>query len=162
MNKHYLTAILLVIILFIPSCHRGKKYDYAYSMNDPRLDNPSITKTELRNQIVIHGDIKAYEDLKIWYYDMDYQQEILFYSFLMANKYDYVQAYYDVFHNLVIEYYVNEWSIDDTTADLAMSYLFKAAEKEHDQAKEEVQKIIEHEIKGSKEQVRFLYGLDPL
>lgn len=129
-------------------------------MNDPRRNDPTITFEELRNRVVLNGDVEAYYDLKISYYDRDYSQEILFYSILMANKYDYDQAYYDVFLNLTNIYYHNGWQIDDVTAELAMNYLFKAAEIGHRQATDETKKVIDSGITNSAEQVRFLYHMN--
>ena len=85
---------------------------------------------------------------------------IKFVCLLMANKYNYDQAYYDVY-STIISIYIVDYSIDDSidanSADLAMSYLFKAAEKGHQQAKRKVEKVISSGVKDSKEQVKIAY-----
>lgn len=74
----------------------------------------------------------------------------------MANLYDYDQAYFDVYDYLS-QIYVNTLQLDDATANLAMSYLRKAAEKGHEQAKKELEKITNSGIMGNKEQIKFIY-----
>ena len=168
MKKYSFIIILsfLLILLILSFWRKFKKEDviiFGYTMNDPRMMDSTLWGMDLetafdtlQNRVVYNGDTKAYNTLATAYFYREYPEEILFYSFLMAHKYDFNQAYYDVYHNLTITYYCREWQIDDGTAELAMSYLFKAAEKGHKQAKEETQKIIDHDIKGSKEQIRFL------
>jgi len=94
--------------------------------------------------------------LNIAYLHCSYPEEMLFYSIIMANLYDYDQAYFDVYDYLS-QIYVNTLQLDDATANLAMSYLRKAAEKGHEQAKKELEKITNSGIMGNKEQIKFIY-----
>jgi len=102
----------------------------------------SVEKTisELKKQVIECGDSCAYDDLKIQLMDFNYgSEELLPYAMVMANKYDYAQAYYDVFDCLTIPYWSDFSRIDPKTAELAVSYLLVAAEKGDEQASEIVE-----------------------
>jgi len=157
MNK-YLLIMISLISLCNPNCKQQapKGWTHVYTMNDPRKNDTTMTFSDLRNKIVFNGDIKAYKNLRMAYWDNDYPEEILFYSIIMANLYDYDQACYDVYSSLK-NIYIHTLQIDDVTVNLAMIYLFKAAEKGHDQAKKTVEKVLNSGIKGSREQFEFLH-----
>jgi len=51
----------------------------------------------LKRQIVNHGDSQCYESLKVEYMDIDAIENLLPWSLIMANKYNYRPAYFDVY-----------------------------------------------------------------
>jgi hypothetical protein len=51
---------------------------------------------ELQKEIMLNGNIEAYSDLMIVYLDYP-ADDRLFWSMIMANKYDYPEAYYEVY-----------------------------------------------------------------
>jgi hypothetical protein len=58
----------------------------------------------------------------------------------MANKYDYPQAYFDVFTCLTEVYIGDITKIDERTAYMAMEYFYIAAKKKHHQAMDMIKK----------------------
>ncbi len=65
--------------------------------------------------------------------------DLLPYALIMANKYNYTQAYFDVFDCLTAKYSSDIGQIDSLTAQLAIKYLLIASEKRHWQASEIVE-----------------------
>lgn len=91
--------------------------------------------------VVEQGDVVAYEALQIAYSETLFPEEFLGYAMLMANKYEYPQAYYDVYEYLTgAGFYRDDIEeIDNNTANAAMAYLLKAYELGHHQAVEVVE-----------------------
>jgi hypothetical protein len=87
-------TVTLVLPLFIYSC--GQKSDIQVSkplIVQPRFDT-SIT---LLKKKIISGDSMAYYQLRKIYMDSDLSAEFLVWAMLMANKFQFQVAYYDVF-----------------------------------------------------------------
>lgn len=121
---------LLAINVFMLSCCNHRSYDNSCSIN-------SATKSisELKQLIIEQGDSCAYSDLKIQFLDFQFgSEDLLPYAMIMANKYNYTQAYFDVFDCLTIPYWSDIHQIDSRTAKLAISYLLLAANKGQEQA----------------------------
>lgn len=96
-------------------------------------------------KIVNKGDTLAYKDLSMIYALSGHRSDYLRVSLIMANKYQYAQAYYDVYNDL---YRTNSYIsgnkeetiedlnvLDNETRNLAFKYLEKAASKGHTKAK---------------------------
>ena len=105
-------------------------------INDKSISINTATRPydDLQKLIVFNGDTNAYEELSIQYFDHDHQDEFLIYALVMANKYDYAQAYFDVFYCLTLPFYGTGAQIDEKTAHIAIVYLIEAADKGHHQA----------------------------
>ena len=104
------------------------------------MNNRGKDLNMLKQQIIEAGDTSAYEDLAIELMDFKHgPEELLAYSFIMANKYDYKQAYFDIFHSLTELYWFDLNQMDSASAKLAIEYLLLAAEKGHEQAKRMVE-----------------------
>ncbi|MFB5622931.1 MAG: hypothetical protein ACE5RH_02955 [Nitrosarchaeum sp.] len=89
---------------------------------------PSLTKEEYENQIIIKGDVDAYNNLrKILESDRNID-EFLYYSFVMANKYHYPDAFFYVYHILTSDFDIYKTKIDSITLNIALSYLEKGVE----------------------------------
>jgi hypothetical protein len=101
----------------------------------------STNENELKKAILFNGDIDAYNSLSIAYLDYSFQEEFLLYAMIMANKYKYPQAYFDVFTCLTDIYFADISKIDEETANLAIEYLLKAYNKGHHQAKDMVEEF---------------------
>jgi TPR repeat protein len=124
--------------------------DEAVSMNNP--DPNSITICQ--RLVVEKGDIDAYQRLSIMYFDNQYCQDILYYSLIMANQYNYTGAYYDVFFYLFIGYTQKVTKIEPYTADLAINYLMKAYDRKHEEAVLIVEEYhIKYDEKTNREQL---------
>ncbi|MCK9311586.1 MAG: hypothetical protein M0P26_04820 [Bacteroidales bacterium] len=97
----------------------------AKSMND---FGPSIE--ELKKNVLTKGDTLAYEELSIRYFNVNYSKgEFLFYSIIMANKYCYPPAFFNVYRCLteIFEHNNKVGSIDEKTKELALKYLKEGA-----------------------------------
>ncbi len=121
------------------------------------LNQPLKNITELKESVLYNGDIGAYNELDIAYLDHTFQEEFLLYAMIMANKYNYPQAYYDVFTCLTDIYLSDLNQLDEKTASLAIDYLLQANEKGHHQAKDIVEeyKIINND--NSKQQIERIF-----
>lgn len=102
-----------------------------------------IPDSVLEKLVIEKGDTSAYYDLFVSY--LDYSPEkFLPYALIMANKYNYPQAYYDVYDRLWY-LYGNPDSLDVATKKFALEYLEKAAQKGHAQARQTLEEYLEHE-----------------
>lgn len=124
----------------------------AWSMNQP-----SMSETDLKMAVIYQGSTSAYYELSNSYLDHNFQEEFLFYAMIMANKYNYPQAYFDVYFLLTLTY-STDFSIDERTAELALEYLLKAYKKGHNQAKEIVEKYHVKNTVNSKYQIEHIEG----
>ncbi len=99
------------------------------------INNVTTNEDSLKNAIIQKGDISAYQTLWYLYLDSSKPEEYLNYSLIMANKYDYTDAYFNVYRCL-INLYPNKEMLDKLTVDIAIKYLQMAAAKKHQQALE--------------------------
>jgi TPR repeat protein len=96
--------------------------------------NATSKPREELERLVLTGDINSYEELHIAYLDFN-EPSLLPYALLMANKYDYTMAYYDVYDCLTMLYWngvsssISLDSLDKQTRAMALKYLKKAADK---------------------------------
>lgn len=121
------------------------------------MNSASHSLKDLRKLIIEQGDTAAYYELSIQYLDLG-MQDFLVYALIMANKFDYPQAYFDVFDCITYEYIDNYELIDEKTAALAIEYLIKAANMGHEQAQKMVKEsaITTHSI-DNVTQIKRLY-----
>lgn len=114
--------VLISLMIIISSCNESEMK----SMNQP-----DKALKELKEKVIKTGDVQSYEALSTAY--MDYGiKEFLPYALLMANKYDYPQAYYDVYECLVLMQAPgqdNLDSLDPKTLTMALDYLKLSSEK---------------------------------
>ncbi len=103
---------------------------------NPRLDLSSSCDTRPKEKIipsVLKGDTMAYKELQRYFSCSSNPEELLPYAFLMANKYNYRMAYFDVYHSFWYIYSETSYSLslldslDKITQNLALEYLQKAA-----------------------------------
>ena len=94
--------IFILVSLFIVSlsCSRNKKtIDTEVICMSP--NSHTTQEIEWIRKIVDYGDTIAYQTLYYHYYDDSRMDVLLGYAIIMANKYDYPAAYYDVFDFLI-------------------------------------------------------------
>ena len=134
LNYIIATSVLLCVIL---ACKATYKNDNEKSMNQSGED-----ERVLEQNIKEKGDIQSYDALRREYMDGNDEADFFKWAKLMADKYDYDQAYLDVYRSL---YFKQDIKIDDSysldylnTKDqqMAIAYLKQGAEKGHPQAKE--------------------------
>lgn len=149
-------SIILSICLLLIGCDL-KKGDTMKKEEDAPMNQPLRSETSLKEAILNNGDTDAYYELSIAYLDQPYQEEFLLYAMIMANKYDYPQAYFDVFDCFVLSYWSDISKIDEQSADLAIEYLIKAYDRGHHQATEMVQKHSINKNKNSRQQIQQIF-----
>ena len=109
---------------------------YNYEHRNPTPD--------IRVKIYEHGDVKSYKFLvDSCRSDKQNFSHYLFYSFIMANKYNYVPANYDVYKALVSAYSPRNGigRIDEKTKSIALFYLMRGAYKGHRPAIDELRRL---------------------
>lgn len=110
------------------------------------MNAPGHPISELADKIINNGSKECYYELGIYYLDIG-TYKFLPWALLMANKYKYDQAYFDVFCYLFdlsnnIEHKSENLdnypldNLDKKTQKMAVEYLKIAASKGHEQAKE--------------------------
>lgn len=122
--------ILIIVSVFVfMSCDmkstKTNSNEVVRSMNQP-----TVSESELKNAVLYKGDKSAYDELSISYLDHSFQEEFLFYALIMANKYDYPQAYFDVYFYLTQAFSSDVNKMDESSANLAIEYLLRAHEKD--------------------------------
>jgi hypothetical protein len=128
--------IQVLCLIFIISCvEESKDSSVEPSVSripgkDEATDRKPILTTQMRQTLAIakQGDINAYNSLQAEYWKSDKAFEFLGYSLLFAHKYDRAFAYHHVYSELVGIMQLGNF-VDSNLASLAVSYLFKAAEK---------------------------------
>lgn len=151
-------VILITLGLAVLGCNI-KKNESSFNSNKKAFSmNQPITKiADLKKAVLREGDTNAYYELKIAYLDNEFPEEFLIFSLIMANKYDYLQAYFDVFTCLTDVYLTDISKIDEKSANLAIEYLFKAQEKGHHQAKDIIKKCAITKSENSKQQIERIF-----
>lgn len=121
-----------ILLFMIMSCNFKK--DKGIPINYSETPDSKLEKL-----VIDKGDTSAYYDLFVVY--LDYSSEkFLPYALIMANKYNYPQAYYDVY-DCLWNFYESSDSLDITTKIMALEYLQNAAQRGHTQA---LQKLDEY------------------
>lgn len=128
---------MYIILLFILTSTSCKNKNEERSMNQSLL-----SQKELERNIKSKGDIDSYNSLKLEYMESVNKIDFLPWALLMANKFGYQQAYFDVFWILYekqklseeCDYSLNR--LDNNDKQLALNNLIMAAKLGHLQAKE--------------------------
>ena len=88
------------------------------------MNDSERSDSELEKLVIEKGDTSAYYELFVNY--LDYPSErFLPYALIMANKYNYPQAYFDVYDRLW-HLYDSPDSLDNTSKKMAIEYLVKS------------------------------------
>lgn len=112
------------------------------------LASTRIPYDSLKSRVVRLGDTSSYYNLQVAYMDNNWIEGLLPYALIMANKYGYTPAYYDVYQSIQgIDLYHSggastDYSLDmvDTASrKIALEYLLKAARQGDAQAQEVVE-----------------------
>lgn len=153
--KRLVLALPIVLFTFI-SCDMKKSESNSNEIVRS-MNQPTVSESELKKAVLYKGSTSAYDELSISYLDHSIQEEFLFYAMIMANKYNYPQAYFDVYFYLTLTFSTDISNIDDKSANLAVEYLLKAYEREHHQAKDIVEEYSVTSDKNSKEQIKRIF-----
>ncbi len=128
------------LLLLFCSCNNIKIKDRGRAMNDPNRP-----MNELESLVLEKGDTNAYYELDVAYLDYEHGEFFKF-AKVMADKYDYTQAYFDVYFQTLKSTQREDatLSLDSCTLEernLAIKYLKMAERKGHHQAKDEIQQL---------------------
>lgn len=127
-------AIILAMLIFCYFCNKKSKcYDAVHIV--PPIET-------YRKLVVKYYDTKAYDKLRIIYKKERNEGELLFYSFLIANKKHYPQAYFDVYYELKhVETIEKREIFDKELRTFMIEYLKKGAALNHEQSKQELGRL---------------------
>ncbi|MDO8999654.1 MAG: hypothetical protein Q7W45_07815 [Bacteroidota bacterium] len=133
--------ILFILVLFlIISCDKTHKDE----SNNALIIKPTMDTSNynLIKNIVNKGDKEAYKSLFIDYSLEEKSEDLFFVSFLMANRYSYSDAYYDLYATLVHSNLGTDFDkLDEKTKCFALYFLLKAKEKGDEKALNEAHEI---------------------
>jgi TPR repeat protein len=125
---------LFTVLFVLLSCNKIKEKE-TQAIHGNQASRP----LELLIFDVVHkGDSLAYYELSNVYFDYRYET-FLPYALIMANKYNYPQAYFDVYDCLLLACEKDSFNIcllDTVTQKMAIEYLRQASLKGHSQARE--------------------------
>ncbi|MFR0677967.1 hypothetical protein [Dysgonomonas mossii] len=107
------------------------------------------TLRSLIDKALNENDEFAYSEVRAHYFSEERLQDFCYYAIKMANKYDYPDAYYDVFVTLTLTENKPIDSLDNKTKCLALYYLLKAKELGSERGKYDIQKIFPDSIPNS-------------
>ncbi|TAF33901.1 MAG: hypothetical protein EAZ57_04165 [Cytophagales bacterium] len=131
--------LIIIFTLFqLVACNQKTQKDS--KSFDRSINEPTRSMSLLKGLVLRKGDKDAYYELQMAYLDLTYPEEFLLYAMTMANKYDFPEAYFDVYNCIVSINRLDIKSIDQKSASLAVEYLLIASKKNHEQAQEIVNK----------------------
>lgn len=115
-------GIIVLMILISVSCKQNKKIDNTiYIYNGARPFDELVP-------LVMQGDTIAYEEMNFSVVEEDGNEGYFLYSLIMANKYNYHRAYFEVFRFLIGVCQAQGIDIDEETKDLALKYLYRGVD----------------------------------
>ncbi|MBN1416198.1 MAG: hypothetical protein JW973_13940 [Bacteroidales bacterium] len=149
--------VLFISILIFAGC-KMKNSELNSNKKVFSMNQPLTSVVDLKKAVLYEGSKEAYDALSTAYLDYTFQEEFLLYAIIMANKYEYPQAYFDVYFWLTQTFSSDINNIDESSANLAIEYLIKASEKNHRQAKEIVEEYaIVYNERKNKEQILKIF-----
>lgn len=127
-------AIIMAMLIFCYLCNKRSKYYDVVRLVPP---------IEIYRKFVVkYYDTKAYDKLRIIYKKERNESELLYYSFLIANKKHYPQAYFDIYYELRrVETIERKDIFDNELRTFMIEYLKKGATLGHLQSKYELGKL---------------------
>ena len=143
-----ITKISIFILLFSSCNEDGKKSGESLPRNSSELiSGVSLSEmkemTTYKNEVLHSGKISSYKKLQIFYADKLLFNELLFSAIIMANKYGYTPAYYDVFKGLKFTHPSGDFKkLDSLSKKLATYYLLKAHELGDSQALYQIKELL--------------------
>lgn len=118
----YLRLLSFIVLIAVACKRKAVNPTQVYTMNDTR----PIEK--LKELVLSKGDTTAFNELAIAFFNQDHKEEYLIYSVIMANKYHFPRAYYQVYNCLTSVCESSNIIIDKETMELAIKYVKKGAE----------------------------------
>jgi hypothetical protein len=129
MKQIKIGLIFFILLLFFAACKKENNIDEivesenSASYFQKKLNN-LVLMDSLSKRVTEYGDTNAYFEIQSIYNIAEQKNtSALYYALIMANKYNYNQAYYDVYEIL------NSTNADNKTKVIANEYLKKYKEK---------------------------------
>lgn len=116
---------ILLIITTLISCIQ--KEDKIKSLEVISMNNTRPID-ELKELVLSKGDTAAFNELEVAYLNEKNEEEYLLYSLVMANKYNYPRAYFQVYYCLTSVFDHSVGEIDEETKNTALKYLKKGVD----------------------------------
>lgn len=92
--------LVLIISMFMFSCNNNPQKPKVVAYNyKPPLDNRELVN-RLQDSIIQYGNSRAYNELASYYVLEEWNEELLYYALLMANKYNSAEGHYHVYYSL--------------------------------------------------------------
>jgi len=120
--------LVLIFIISISCKSKKDRHVEVITMNQTRPIN------ELKELVLTKGDTVAYDELATAFMNEKYPEEYLIYSIIMADKYNYSPAYFQVYYCLTSTFEHHVVPIDIKTKNLALKYLKKGVDLNESQA----------------------------
>jgi hypothetical protein len=152
-----INIFIATMLLFVVSGCETKENVHNTAEIERSMNQLNVNINTLKEAVLNYGDTSAYERLSVAYLDYSVQEEFLFYAMIMANRFDYPQAYFDVYFCLTQAFSRDISKIDDRSAQLAIEFLLKAYEKEHHQAKDIVESYSIKNNNESRVQIEHIF-----
>jgi len=101
-------------------------------------NDPGVPLDMLKKKVISHGNKYAYEKLYFAYFDESGKEDFILYSIIMANKYESINGYYDVYSGLITVHENGLADMNEDMRNIAIQYLKKAANLNSIRANEEL------------------------
>lgn len=153
MEKYINPFLIFVLSFLMPSCNekRGSinqtsviidSSNYNIDGDNIQLFKPHVFDS-LLYQSITKGNIDAYNKIYRPYFMKSRDRELLYYSMIMANKYNFPEPNFYVFYSLTYPYNdsILIKNVDAQTKQMAFYYLLKSYELGYDDAKYTIKKF---------------------
>lgn len=132
-----------VILLILSSCKEDKiDNDSNFVIKDYTKDVNCNNEEKLISDAILKGDTMAYMTVYSDYWREEKSEDLLYVSLIMANKYNYVGAYYDLYAAFVHSNFGADIDkLDEKTKYFALYFLLKAKEKGDERALNEAKEF---------------------
>ena len=147
------TILILLIVLLVTSNIFFVLYHYNVKKDEILVLEPFVMKLsnqeqdEYKRKALNDGDMDAYDEISAYYSLNLKHDELFFFSFLMANKHNDPNAFFDLYTLLTIPLKTNGiemFSMDEITQNFAMYFLLKSYELGKLNAKSAVEQKFEN------------------
>lgn len=135
---------IIISLLFLQLSCKSKTQETKVEDATSEMKTMAIEKMNtFKNKILNIGDTIAYNEVLSEYFITNRSNDVLYYSILMANKYKYPKASFDVYlilTNGLTRESLNQ-NLDSITFNFAFEYLTKSSKQGYEIATKELQKI---------------------
>lgn len=144
-------SLFIISLFFFQSCNNEKKKDENAKPKQTSSKNKTYRIDSLKQFVLMNGDWSAYEELFNDIFVDDSQEYFLFWALIMSNKYNDPAASFDVFYSMATCEFsrgtggvcyknidgveiINLDHLDNTSREMALTYLKKAADLKNPEA----------------------------